>query len=335
MIIQHGSNDQQALPLQLIANTPSRKNGIEEQTENMMRIFGCQLILDAGILIKLPQIVMARAQILFHRFYQKVSMRDHDVVLGSMSALLLSSKLEEVSKPIYDLIAAFKKLEDLPAAFSQMQDINIKAEIIRTERHILCELGFVLHTAQLPHTYIFFYLHILEGNDQLAQQTWNFCNDSLRSNLLCLHIKPQLVACGAIYMASKSLGIRLPENPPWWLLFEATKEDLDKISEVIESLYKQPKASYIPLSNYAIQALKQSSDDRIKANDDQSPSKPLRDSKEKYRDRDGRSSRHESRRDGDDRRRDYYDRHRSSHKSYRRRSRSRTPEKKRLRRDDR
>lgn len=34
-------------------------------------VFGCQLIQDAGIMHKLPQIVMITGQSIFHRFYHK------------------------------------------------------------------------------------------------------------------------------------------------------------------------------------------------------------------------------------------------------------------------
>src|SRR5437762_1932717 len=113
MIIR-GSADHPILSLEQIQNTPSRKNGVSDRNETTMRVFGCQLIQDAGILLKLPQRAMARAQLLFHRLYQTVSITDHDVVFGAMAALLLGSKLEEVPKPIYDHISAFKKLEQIP-----------------------------------------------------------------------------------------------------------------------------------------------------------------------------------------------------------------------------
>jgi transcription initiation factor TFIIIB Brf1 subunit/transcription initiation factor TFIIB len=329
------------LSIEQIKNTPSRKENIDEQLEDTMRVFGCNLIQDAGILLKLPQRAIARAQVLFHRLYQTVSMKDHDIVFGGMAALLLAGKMEEVAKPIYDLIEAFKKIERLPTFCSKMNNMQIRTEVIRTERYILVELGFILHDMELPHRYIFFYLHILEGNDQLAQCAWNYCNDSLRSAILCLTIKPQVIACGAIYIASKRLGIKLPENPPWWLLFETTREDLEKVSQLIENLYNQPKATYTALTTTS-QELTEESKQEI------SPSKEshhsIRDSHRdrKYRDDDSRSRR-DSRdrdrdyyrdyyRDPDDRRRDDRDRYRSSYRSERDR---RSPDRKRSRRNDR
>ncbi|XP_026381719.1 cyclin-L1-1-like isoform X2 [Papaver somniferum] len=52
-----------------LKNSPSRKDGVNESTENTLRIYGCDLIQEGGILLKLPQVVMATGQVLFHRFY--------------------------------------------------------------------------------------------------------------------------------------------------------------------------------------------------------------------------------------------------------------------------
>ncbi|GAU36267.1 hypothetical protein TSUD_255210 [Trifolium subterraneum] len=56
-----------------LTNTPSRKDGIDEATETTLRIYGCDLIQESGILLRLPQAVMATGQVLFHRFYCKKS----------------------------------------------------------------------------------------------------------------------------------------------------------------------------------------------------------------------------------------------------------------------
>jgi len=62
-----------------LADSPSRKDGISADTERDQRIYGCELIQEAGILLRLPQAVMATGQVLLHRFYCKVSLVAHDV----------------------------------------------------------------------------------------------------------------------------------------------------------------------------------------------------------------------------------------------------------------
>lgn len=45
-----------------LANSPSRKDGIDEKTESTLRRFGCDLVQESGILLKLY--VLARASLL-------------------------------------------------------------------------------------------------------------------------------------------------------------------------------------------------------------------------------------------------------------------------------
>ena len=62
-----------------LRNSPSRKHGIDEETETTLRIFGCELVQEAGILLKCPQAVMVTGQVLLHRFYCRKSMREFNV----------------------------------------------------------------------------------------------------------------------------------------------------------------------------------------------------------------------------------------------------------------
>ena len=62
-----------------LKNSPSRSDGISEETEVELRIFGATLIQEGGTLLDLPQVVMATGQVLFHRFYCKKSMAKYDV----------------------------------------------------------------------------------------------------------------------------------------------------------------------------------------------------------------------------------------------------------------
>lgn len=75
-----------------LADSPSRKDGVSQEVERDQRIYGCELIQEACILLKLPQAVMATGQVLLHRFYCKVSLVDHDIKVGcSLSAQLSQS----------------------------------------------------------------------------------------------------------------------------------------------------------------------------------------------------------------------------------------------------
>jgi hypothetical protein len=59
-----------------LQQSPSRDAGFDEQAETYLRLYGCELIQEAGILLRLPQVVMATGQVLFHRFYCKKSFKE-------------------------------------------------------------------------------------------------------------------------------------------------------------------------------------------------------------------------------------------------------------------
>ncbi|KAH0737136.1 hypothetical protein KY290_035841 [Solanum tuberosum] len=53
-----------------LINSPSWKDGIDEVTETALRIYGCDLIQESGILLRLPQAVMATSQLVVFGLHQ-------------------------------------------------------------------------------------------------------------------------------------------------------------------------------------------------------------------------------------------------------------------------
>lgn len=93
-----------------VSCTPSRQDGIPSDLEDEIRVYGCQLIQEAGMLLNLPQVTMACAQVLFQRFWFVSSLRQFGILDIAMGSLFLSSKLEETPKRIRDLINVFDYL---------------------------------------------------------------------------------------------------------------------------------------------------------------------------------------------------------------------------------
>ncbi|WCJ19390.1 Cyclin-L1-1 [Euphorbia peplus] len=233
-----------------LQNSPSRKDGIDEATETILRIYGCDLIQESGILLKLPQAVMATGQVLFHRFYCKKSFARFDVKKVAASCVWLASKLEENPRKSRQVIIVFHRMECRRENLSvEFLDLNskkfaeLKVELSRTERHILKEMGFVCHVEH-PHKFISNYLVPLGTPPELRQEAWNLANDSLRTTL-CVRFKSEVVACGVIYAAARRFQVPLPENPPWWKAFDADKSGIDEVCRVLAHLYSLPKAKYL------------------------------------------------------------------------------------------
>ncbi|XP_023883313.1 cyclin-L1-1 [Quercus suber] len=235
-----------------LKNSPSRKDGIDEATETILRIYGCDLIQESGILLRLPQAVMATGQVLFHRFYCKKSFARFNVKKVAASCVWLASKLEESPRKARQVLVVFHRMEcrreNLPIEHLEVGSQkyhDLKTDLSRTERHILKEMGFVCHVEH-PHKFISNYLATLETPPELRQEAWNLANDSLRTTL-CVRFKSEVVACGVVYAAARRFQVPLPENPPWWKVFDADKSGIDEVCRVLAELYSLPKAQYIPV----------------------------------------------------------------------------------------
>lgn len=66
-----------------LAASPSRADGIDEAAERELRHFCCDLTAEAAVLLRLPQVVAATAQVLVQRFYCKRSLKKFDVKVGA------------------------------------------------------------------------------------------------------------------------------------------------------------------------------------------------------------------------------------------------------------
>lgn len=62
-----------------LQQSPSRAHGITQEQEGVLRVYGAQMVQEAGILLKCPQVVMATGQILLQRFYCKRSLKDFSI----------------------------------------------------------------------------------------------------------------------------------------------------------------------------------------------------------------------------------------------------------------
>eukprot|EP00629_Pelagomonadales_sp_RCC1024_P001224 CAMPEP_0119276712 /NCGR_PEP_ID=MMETSP1329-20130426/15816_1 /TAXON_ID=114041 /ORGANISM="Genus nov. species nov., Strain RCC1024" /LENGTH=286 /DNA_ID=CAMNT_0007277149 /DNA_START=127 /DNA_END=984 /DNA_ORIENTATION=+ len=241
------------LPAHMLSPSPSAKDGVPEDEEARQRIWGCELIQEAGILLRQPQPVMCTAQNLFHRFYYRKSLKSYDAFLVAMGCFFLASKVEEKPKRIRECLFVFhyayrvrcKKpqasLELGGAVYNGWKD-----SLVRMERTILKELGFSFYIIEHAHRFILFFVKLLEQDGELAQEAWAYLNDSMRLDC-CLRHKSEVIACAAIHLAARKSGVPLPETEgrEWWTVFDVAKKDLDDVVQRILGLYIQPKVTWL------------------------------------------------------------------------------------------
>jgi len=141
----------------LLFNTPSRADGIDERTETMMRVYGCELIQEAGILLRMHQTAIVTGQIIFHRFYYRISMKRCDVRGVAKAAILLGGKIEEQPRKLHDILNVFhagalrrhsRKVEPLVSGTKRY--FELKEDILNAEQAILRELGLSLPPCACP-----------------------------------------------------------------------------------------------------------------------------------------------------------------------------------------
>nr|KAG5710095.1 hypothetical protein BaRGS_030171 [Batillaria attramentaria] len=185
---------------------------------------------------------MATGQVVFQRFYYSKSFVKHNMEVLAMACINLASKIEESPRRIRDVINVFHHVKQVrnkrtihPMVLDQNY-INLKNQVIKAERRVLKELGFCVHVKH-PHKIIVSYLQVLEhiDNPKLVQSSWNYMNDSLRTDVL----------------------VPLPSNPPWYELFRVDRLDIEAICMALLHLYARAKPNYDQLEKIVEEAKKQ------------------------------------------------------------------------------
>ena len=170
--------------------TPSREDGISERVERRLRSYAGELMQEATVLLKLPQVVVSTGSVLFHRFFSRHSLKKYNVRLYAMACVYLAAKTEEHVRKMREFLAVFlnmhQRREGEPHEYYDVQSaayMEAKAELTKAERTVLRELGFVVHVEH-PHKFISSFLKFLnlERNKELTQLAWNLMNDSMRTD---------------------------------------------------------------------------------------------------------------------------------------------------------
>ncbi|CAB4061780.1 CCNL [Lepeophtheirus salmonis] len=220
------------LPLEKLGNRVSSRDGLAQELETACRNSGCDLIQLAGKLLRLPQVAMATGCVLLQRFYYAKSIVYYPFDIVAMACLVLASKIEESPRRIRDIINVFTHIKQVrnsqpivPVSLDQNY-VNLKNQVIKAERRVLKELGFCVHVKH-PHKIIVMYLKWLEldTNKELLQMSWNFMNDSLRTDIF-VRYPPECVATACIYLSARKLKVPLPKNPAWFDCLGVEEDDI-------------------------------------------------------------------------------------------------------------
>ncbi|KAJ1951520.1 hypothetical protein EC988_004022 [Linderina pennispora] len=238
-----------------ILQSPSQERGMTRELESDMRAYGCHLIESSGIVLRVPQVVMASAQIMFQRFYYLASFTEFSLRSTVLGALFLACKVEENPQTVRNIINVvdiiIKRDRGYPEIVTDGYDseyYDLKNEMIIGEMQVLRMLGFNVQV-ELPYGLLVNYMQSLDlsSHPRVPQLAWNYLNDLLRTPIyVCF--QPDTIACGAIYMAAYECNLQLPMSPPWWIIFDANGEDVVQVAKAIKALYQRSLPRVMPLT---------------------------------------------------------------------------------------
>jgi hypothetical protein len=233
-----------------LATSASQLDDIPLDLEDSVRFAGARLTQAAGILLRLPQEVIAQAIVVFMRFWQGAnggSLAEFGAEQVSSASLYLTTKLSAHPKSPRSLVNVYAYLSALPTTFFVLKQLQRKqdaqeyfvsegtyerrrATLFTTEQRILRTLGFNAHV-QLPYTLCITYLQALDvfahpRASELAKRAIAHLNTALLSPQ-CLYLthQPPALATAAIYLAARETGIKMPECE-WWEVFDTDREVL-------------------------------------------------------------------------------------------------------------
>ncbi|SCZ90259.1 BZ3500_MvSof-1268-A1-R1_Chr9g10768 [Microbotryum saponariae] len=223
---------------------------------------GAILIQQVGLMLKAQ--VDPMTQILFQRFWFVTSLKHFGIRDIGLGALFLASKLEESPLRIRDLINCYAYLLEfiahqgrqptttstalpfdyVPMDYFASSFYDTKDALVVAEMQLLKRLGFQTQSS-LPYGHLVNYLKVLELTSYpgLVKQSWGYANDMLQTPSPALY-PPSTLAVAAIYLATRKHDppIALPLVPePWWVLFDATEEDVVDVCTRLLDLYRQWK----------------------------------------------------------------------------------------------
>jgi len=174
-----------------------------DSTKNRERSEICTFLQVLGNKLKIPQITIASAIVLFHRFYSKYTFEEHNANIVSYACLFLAAKVEESIVRLRDLIVLMhqlkysKQIQNLESAeFKYWRD-----EILQKERLLLQVLGFDFQIEH-PYTSMLQKVKQLQEEDQkkIAQLAWDFITESLKTSL-CIQFEAKEIASACLYLA--------------------------------------------------------------------------------------------------------------------------------------
>lgn len=211
----------------------------------------------SGVLLRLPQPVIATALVLLQRYLvgyaspsSPSSNQRQSPTQLSAAAIYLTAKTSAnpvAPRSVINVFAYLSRPKSSPLSFissssesasmiapdprmyyvSEGDYERARLALFHHESLILAGIGFDVHVA-LPHPLALTYLSALGSNSQqLAKRVLEHLNGALLSpQFLYLTHQPNVLATAAIYLAAREVSVKLVEGKNWWEVFDVDREAL-------------------------------------------------------------------------------------------------------------
>lgn len=259
-----------------INNTPSILDGISVTEERVRRAKGVNFIIQAGILLRLPQLTLGTAAVFFHRFYMRCSMVTENSKAGihhyvrsglpiskasrarskaltflpeqniAATALFLASKAEETCRKTKEIVIAVARVAQKNSTLiidEQSKEFwRWKDSILAYEETMLELLTFDV-VLESPYTHLYECLKALEldHNKPVRNVAWAFLNDSCMT-VVCLRMRAQDIAVAAIYFSANFNDFQIPDDAddvPWWARIGGVPERIIEAVTIMGEFYAE------------------------------------------------------------------------------------------------
>ncbi|XP_024937964.1 cyclin-T isoform X2 [Cephus cinctus] len=220
-----------------LANTPSRKCGIDADKELSYRQQAANFIQDMGQRLAVSQLCINTAIVYMHRFYVFHSLSQFHRNAIAAAALFLAAKVEEQPRKLEHVIkVAYMCLhrDQTPPDTKSEQYLEHAQDLVFNENVLLQTLGFDV-AIDHPHTHVVRCCHLVKASKDLAQTSYFMASNSLHLTTMCLQYKPTVVACFCIHLACKWSNWEIPQSNEgkhwfWYVDRSVTSELLQQLT---------------------------------------------------------------------------------------------------------
>ncbi|KAL2055604.1 hypothetical protein ABVK25_003846 [Lepraria finkii] len=239
--------------IEQLSTSSSQLDGVPADLESSLRFAGAQLTQAAGILLRLPQEIIAQAVVILYRFYvgsEGGSFRINAVKDVSAASLYMTAKISSLPQSTRSILNVYAYLLSPTSLLRQPPETSTKpdpesyylsegsyqsarATLLQTESILLRSVSFVTQVT-VPHHLALTYLQTLGAlpptstpkSTALAARTIAHLNTALLSpQLLYLTHQPPALAVAAVFLAAREVGVKLT-SAEWWEVFDVDREEL-------------------------------------------------------------------------------------------------------------